>query len=201
MGCSHTIIPASEGHLFACPGSRIGSRVRWIRDKNPQYEATIQVSDGAGSVGGATVNGRWLVAGVVVNAGSGTTSGDGFVTINSGRLKGSAATFCVADVIHAKLSHDAAQNLGAWDCDDGGTPPIAGAHRPSSGETLTRGLKSHRRSADDRLGTLRSASPGEGTGCARAVRHSRPHGESEPVARRDAQARPSLRRVRAPAYR
>ena len=31
MGCSHTIIPASEGHLFACPGSRIGSRVRWIR--------------------------------------------------------------------------------------------------------------------------------------------------------------------------
>ena len=33
MGCSHTIIPASEGHLFACPGSRIGSRVRWIRDK------------------------------------------------------------------------------------------------------------------------------------------------------------------------
>ena len=27
MGCSHTIIPASEGHLFACPGSRIGSRV------------------------------------------------------------------------------------------------------------------------------------------------------------------------------
>ena len=33
MGCSHTIIPASEGHLFACPGSRIGSRVRWIRAK------------------------------------------------------------------------------------------------------------------------------------------------------------------------
>ena len=33
MGCSHTIIPASEGHLFACPGSRIGSRVRWIRGK------------------------------------------------------------------------------------------------------------------------------------------------------------------------
>ena len=31
MDCSHTIIPASEGHLFACPGSRIGSRVRWIR--------------------------------------------------------------------------------------------------------------------------------------------------------------------------
>ena len=34
MGCSHTIIPASEAHLFACPGSRIGSRVRWIRGKN-----------------------------------------------------------------------------------------------------------------------------------------------------------------------
>ena len=33
MGCSHTITPASEGHLFACPGSRIGSRVRWIRAK------------------------------------------------------------------------------------------------------------------------------------------------------------------------
>ena len=36
MGCSHTIIPASEGHLFACPGSRIGSRVRWIRAYRPQ---------------------------------------------------------------------------------------------------------------------------------------------------------------------
>ena len=171
--------------------------------KNPQYEATIQVSGGAGGVGRATVNGRRFVDGVVVNAGSGTTSGDGFVTINSGRLKGSAVTFCVAHVIHATLSYDGAQNLGAWDCDDGGTPPIAGAHRPSNGETLTRGLKSHQRSADDRLGTLRSASPEGGSGPrARAVRpRSRPHGESEPVSRRGAQARPSLRRVRAPAYR
>ena len=39
MGCSHTIIPASEGHLFACPGSRIGSRVRWIRANEPDYVA------------------------------------------------------------------------------------------------------------------------------------------------------------------
>ena len=39
MGCSHTIIPASEGHLFACPGSRIGSRVRWIRANDEALRA------------------------------------------------------------------------------------------------------------------------------------------------------------------
>ena len=41
MGCSHTIIPASEGHLFACPGSRIGSRVRWIRAKMTSWWCKI----------------------------------------------------------------------------------------------------------------------------------------------------------------
>ena len=42
MGCSHTIIPASEGHLFACPGSRIGSRVRWIRVYRALLDDTLE---------------------------------------------------------------------------------------------------------------------------------------------------------------
>ena len=47
MGCSHTIIPASEGHLFACPGSRIGSRVRWIRGKTRAVLAIDEANEDA----------------------------------------------------------------------------------------------------------------------------------------------------------
>ena len=52
MGCSHTIIPASEGHLFACPGSRIGSRVRWIRAKQLGAGAPVAALAGCTSDAG-----------------------------------------------------------------------------------------------------------------------------------------------------